>query len=169
MQPISPIATHRHDDRRGLSAARAAGVVERARQLQRGAREGTAQTALRGKNLGILCERDDAEGSALFRRAATALGARVASIRSDLSASSTPKDIQRTARTLGRLYDAVECQGMSLAVVREIEANAGVPVYDAIASRTHPTAGLAAQLDSATPLEERQLFVLQAVLLDSLL
>ena len=168
MQPQT-LLIHRHGNHQGLSPMDAAGLVERARQLQHAARTGIAQMALRGKNLGILCERDDGEGSALFCRAAIELGARVASIRSNLSARSTLKEIQRTARTLGRLYDAVECQGMSLAVVREIEANAGVPVYDAVSSQTHPTASLAAQLDDGTPLEDRRRFVLQAVLLDSIL
>ena len=126
------------------------------------------QPLLRGKNLGLLCEADDDGDAALFRRAAVELGAHVAHIRPSLSELSTPQEVQHTARMLGRLYDAVECQGMAPALVQQVGNDAGVPVYDGIASQDHPTARLAALLDGdAAPADNRR-FVLQAVLLSTL-
>ena len=117
-----------------------------ARALQRAAQAGTTQPLLRGKNLGLLCEVDDDADAALFRRAAVELGAHVAHIRPRLSELSTPEEVQHTARMLGRLYDAVECQGMAPALVQQVGNDAGVPVYDGIASQDHPTAQLAESL-----------------------
>jgi ornithine carbamoyltransferase len=143
-------------------------VLSQARALQSAAGSGTMQALLRGKNLGLLCESEGAAEAVLFRRAALELGAHVSYIRPSLSEFSTPGDVQHTARMLGRLYDAVECQGVTPALTRRIGAEAGVPVYDGIALPGHPTARLAALLGSDTSLEDNRRFVLQAVLLDSI-
>ena len=143
-------------------------VLASARTLQRAAGAGKVQPLLRGKNLGLLCDVNDDSDAALFRRAAVELGAHVAHIRPSLSESSTPQEVQHTARVLGRLYDAVECQGMAPALVQQVSDDAGVPVYDGIASRDHPTAHLAELLGGdASPADNRR-FVLQAVLLNTI-
>jgi len=143
-------------------------VLANARSLQRAARAGTTQPLLRGKNFGLLCEADDGHDAALFRQAAVELGAHVANIRSNPSRLGTPQEVQHTARLLGRLYDAVECQGMSPALVQQLGNDAGVPVYDGIASNTHPTAYLAGLLGEETSPADNRRFVLQAVLLSTL-
>jgi len=151
-----------------MSPREVTAVLANARTLQRAAEAGTTQPLLRGKNLGLLCEADDALDAALFRRAAVELGAHVAHIRPSLSVLSTPQEVQHTARMLGRLYDAVECQGMAPALVQQVGNEAGVPVYDGIASQDHPTAKLAELLgDDASPADNRR-FVLQAVLLSTI-
>ena len=140
----------------------------RARALQQAARAGTTQPLLRGKNLGLLCEAADNGDAELFRRAAVELGAHVAHLPPSLSESSTPQEVQHTARMLGRLYDAVECQGMAPALVLQMGHDAGIPIYDGIASPRHPTATLAALLgDGASPADNRR-FVVQALLLNTL-
>ena len=73
----------------------------------------------------------------------------------------------QTARMLGRLYDAVECQGMAADLVHRLGADAGVPVYDAIASQRHPTAKLDGLLGGDSPALDKRRFVLQAVLLST--
>ena len=143
-------------------------VLASARTLQRAAGAGKVQPLLRGKNLGLLCDANEDGDAALFRRAAVELGAHVAHIRPSLSELSTPQEVQHTARLLGRLYDAVECQGMAPALVQQVGSDAGVPVDDGIASRNHPTAHLAELLDGdASPADNRR-FVLQAVLLNTI-
>ena len=143
-------------------------VLASARGLQRAAEAGNTQALLRGKKLGLLCEVDDGGDAALFRRAAVELGAHVAHIRPSLSGLTTPQEVQHTARMLGRLYDAVECQGMDSALVQRVSKDAGVPVYDGIASQDHPTAKLAELLDSDSSAADKRRFVLQAVLLNTI-
>ena len=143
-------------------------MLDRARALQHAARSGSTQPLLSGKNLGLLGEAADKGGAELFRRAAVELGAQVAHLRPSLSELSTPQEVQHTARMLGRLYDAVECQGMAPALVLRMGHEAGVPVYDGIASQRHPTAALAALLGDDASAADKRRFVVQAVLLNSL-
>ncbi len=148
-------------------------VLGNARALQLAAQAGDMRTSLRGRKFGLMCEADndhheDSDSdAALFRRAAVELGAHVAHIRPSLTELSTPQEVRHTARMLGRLYDAVECQGMAPDLVHQMGVDAGVPVYDGIASRRHPTAKLDSLLGGdGSPLDKRR-FVLQAVLLST--
>ena len=153
-----------------LSSPRdAASVLENARRLQTEAQAGEPQPLLlSGKHLVLLCEDDTDACAVLFRRAAGELGAHVAHIRPSASGLATPPEVQRTARMLGRLYDAVECQGMATALVRQLRRDAGVPVYDGIASREHPSAELAESLGAGGSPADRRRFVLQAALLQTI-
>ena len=144
-------------------------LLDRARALGQAAAAGELGALLRGRKLGLLCEADGDGDGDLFCRAATELGAHVAHIRPSLTALSTPHEVQHTARLLGRLYDAVECQGMAADLVQQVGVDAGVPVYDGVACPTHPTARLVDLLDGdACTLDKRRL-VLQAVLLSTVL
>ncbi|WP_280156042.1 ornithine carbamoyltransferase [Piscinibacter sp. XHJ-5] len=145
-----------------------AALLAQARALQRAAQSGTTQPLLKGKNLGLLCETADAADAVLFQRAAAELGAHVSHIRPSLSEASTAHEVAHTARMLGRLYDAVECQGMPPALVTRMGEAAGVPVYGGIATAGHPTARLAEQLEGGLRADDNRRFVLQAFLLSTL-
>ena len=156
-------------------------VLDNARALQLAAQVGDVRALLRGRKFGLMCEIDSdsdsdsdnnndsasASDAALFRRAAVELGAHVSHIRPSLTEMSTPQEVLHTARMLGRLYDAVECQGMAANLVHRLDADAGVPVYDAIASQRHPTAKLDGMLGGDSPALDKRRFVLQAVLLST--
>jgi len=158
---------HRNLPEPAATSHDAAQLLARARELD-SLHSGMAPRMLRGKNIGLLCDADDNVDAALFQRAASALGAQVARLRPNLTATSTPQEVQHTARILGRLYDAVECVGMAPELVDRIGAEAGVPVFDGIASPQHPTAALANQLPDGASLENRRCLVIQAVLLNAL-
>jgi ornithine carbamoyltransferase len=163
-----PTVKHRSLPALDLSSSDAGVILATAGMLQRAAQAGATQPLLRGKNLGLVCEaRYDAD-AALFRGAAVALGAHVAHIPASLSELSSAQEVKHTARMLGRLYDAEECQGMAAALVRRISDEAGVPIYDGIASPRHPTARLAEQLEGDASAADKRSFVLQAVLLGTL-
>jgi ornithine carbamoyltransferase len=144
-------------------------LMDRARFVQAASLRGALALPLKGKNLGLLCDEDNADGDSqeLFRRAATELGAHVAVIRPALSSLGSPAEIQHTARILGRFYNAVECQGVPPEIVRQIGQAAGIPVYDGIACANHPTAALAPLLGDRTAPADNRRFVLQALLLGS--
>jgi ornithine carbamoyltransferase len=152
-----------------MSDADAGALLAAARELQTAARAGVARRVLRGKNLAMLCDDADAAGAAaLFHRAASELGAQVAQLRPSLSERSTPEQVRDTARLLGRLYDALDCIGLPSQLVRQIGAAAGVPVFEAISSSSHPTARLATQLNGDAAPEDKRCAVMQAVLLGAL-
>ena len=151
-----------------IASRNAAFVVDKARSLQHAAAAGEVGASLRGRKLGLLCEDDDTDDAVLFRRAAMELGAQIAHIRPSLTELSTPPDLRRTARMLGRLYDAIECQGAMPHLVHQMGIHAGVPVYDGVASPSHPTAKLINLLDGAALNSDKRRFVLQAVLLSTI-
>ena len=95
-------------------------LLEQARSLQRASAAGRVQPLLRGKNLGLLCADDTQAQALLFRQAASELGAHVAHIGMSLSECSAAQEVTHTARMLGRLYDAVECQGLPTAMVQQM-------------------------------------------------
>ena len=143
-------------------------VLDNARALQRAAEAGEVRALLRGRKLGLLSRADGDDEAVLFCRAAAELGAQVAHIRPSLTDLSTPQEVRHTARMLGRLYDGVECQGMSAALVHQMGVDAGVPVFDGVASQTHPTARLADLLAGDASKLDKRCFVLQAVLLSTI-
>jgi ornithine carbamoyltransferase len=150
-----------------LSPSQTSALLAQASALQRAARSGTTQPLLKGKNLGLLCQAADDADALLFRHAAEELGAHVSYVRPSLTEASSAQEVAHTARMLGRLYDAVECQGMPPALVSRMGEAAGVPVYAGIATPGHPTAVLAEQVDGAANGTDNRRFVLQAVLLST--
>jgi len=139
-----------------------------ARMLEREARTGHRQPWLRSKNIGVFGNADGGEENALFRRAATELGATVAQVR-PFSEGTLTTDVENTARLIGRLYDAIELLHAPADLLRRIRAAAGIPVYDGLAAANHPTARLANLLGGEVPIADRRRFVLQAVLLATII
>lgn len=143
-------------------------LLDRARALQRAAQSGRAQPLLRGKNLGLLCADDTQPAALMFRHAAGELGAHVAHIGMSLSERSPAQDVVHTARLLGRLYDAVECQGLASALVMQIADISGIPIYDAAAANTVQLTRLAMLLGPESALADNRRFALQALLLHTI-
>lgn len=158
--PINLVATEK------MSPRELAALLDDARALQRSAEAGATQPLLRGRRFGLLDAAGDAgkDDVALFDRAAIELGAQVAHINPSLTELSEPLEVGHTAHMLGRLYDAVVCQGVAPSLVRQLSAEAGIPVYDGIASSNHPLAKAADLLGPATPVADKRRFLLQALL-----
>ena len=142
-------------------------LLASARLLYRAEAGSDTEGLLRGKILGLVCDSESDADAMLFRQAAVALGASVSHIRPDLAppGGATGNGPLRTARLLGRLYDAIECQGLAPALVRQLASEAGVPVFDGLATLAHPSARLAAELAGPDPVERKRLLIVQAVLL----
>ena len=156
-----------------LSAPDMSALVARASEMLSWQRAGGAaadalRQALRGKNLALLCSPSHDHDAVLFTRAAVSLGAQVAPLRPSLSARSTPAQVQRMARVLGQLYDAVACLGVATELVRRIQADAGVPVFEDLGTSAHATHGLAGLLGHGPSSDESRCAVIQAVLLKAL-
>ena len=143
-------------------------VLATAADLQRAASKDAMPSLLAGKHLCVLGPATDGRDAHAFVDAARELGAQVTTLNPDQLALRTPADVARCAGVLGRLYDAVECQGVSAELVHDLGEAADIPVYDALAGDTHHTAALADRLDGATPPAIRRRRVLQAMLVASL-
>jgi ornithine carbamoyltransferase len=142
-------------------------VLANARRLRSATDPRQRKALLRGRNLALLCESADSADAVRFRDAATELGALVSHLRPGLSDLSAPEPRRHTARMLGRLYQGIECQGLPADVVVAVGRDACVPVYDGVATATHPSARLASLLDGRDPPERNRQLILQAVLVST--
>jgi ornithine carbamoyltransferase len=155
------------DPRESWSGEKESAMLANARLLRDATGAGQAHMLLRDKFIGLLAEDDADEKAELFKSAALALGARVAHIQPNLTERSDPRVLRETAHMLGRLYDAIECQGQPSALVARLREATAVPVFEELSSPTPLTDGLAERLGVGSGLEGRR-FVVQVVLISTL-
>jgi ornithine carbamoyltransferase len=102
---------------------------------------GVGQRPLRGKKLALLSARTKDRKPSEFQQAASDLGAHVAHVHADL-----PFGSDSAARLLGRLYDAIDCEGLDAATLNQIDREASVPVFNGLDGEAHPIRVLATLL-----------------------
>jgi len=145
-----------------LSDDEAQALQRTAQALKRATEAGSAPPTLRGKNIALLCVDPACRPAADFESAATRLGARVSRIVPDPAlVGGDERAARKTARMLGRLYDAIESDELSAAVATRLQHEAGVPVFNGIAREGHP-------LHKVPHDEADRAYLLQALLLASL-
>ena len=98
---------------------------------------------LRGRHLALLSPANTPHGPTPIHQAATELGARVAQVRHWHDGGVGAAQVQQLGRTLGRLYDAIDCPALPPALLRELQLAAGVPVFDGLDGDAHPLRALA--------------------------
>lgn len=114
---------------------------------------------LRAVRVGLVCADGQAEPVLRFIEAAQGLGAQVTRI----DAARALEDgaaVEEVARMLGRLYDAVACDGLPLLVVRRLAMAAQAPVLE--------VRGLLARADEVGSDAERRRRAAQAAVLAAL-
>jgi len=104
---------------------------------------GTEVPQLRGKDIALIFEKDSTRTRVGFEVAAYDQGARVTYLGPTGTHIGHKESVKDTARVLGRVYDAIEYRGFGQAVVEELAAYAGVPVYNGLTNEFHPTQILA--------------------------
>lgn len=126
-----------------LSGTELRDVLDTARRLNAAGLDGRSGASLRGRNLALLDDRPPPDAAGSLRRAALALGAQVSHLRPS-DARISPQAIDTaTARMLGRLYDAIDCEAMPVTRVADVAREAGVPVFNGLGGQRHPTRVLA--------------------------
>lgn len=118
-------------------------LLDLARDLKRAKYARTEQEHLKGKEVCLIFEKTSTRTRCAFEVAAHDQGAHVTYIDptgSQLGHKETAKD---TVRVLGRMFDAIEYRGFDQAIVEEMAAFAGVPVYNGLTDEWHPTQMLA--------------------------
>nr|WP_297350438.1 hypothetical protein [uncultured Caldimonas sp.] len=171
---MNPFLDYRNlHDLSELSRREVADLLETARALRQAAEAGHPQKPLRGKNIALLCESDDATNAAQrMARAASDAGALVARIRPPDAGLADPAALRETAHLLGRLYDAIACEGVSPALVQTLQRESGVPIYDGLGGAGNVTQMLAEAMagaeSSAPATEDDRLYLLQAMLFSTI-
>ncbi|MDX1800263.1 MAG: ornithine carbamoyltransferase [Marinobacter sp.] len=104
---------------------------------------GTEVPQLTGKDIALIFEKNSTRTRVGFEVAAYDQGARVTYLGPTGTHIGHKESVKDTARVLGRVYDAIEYRGFGQAVVEELAAHAGVPVYNGLTDEFHPTQILA--------------------------
>jgi ornithine carbamoyltransferase len=111
--------------------------------LKKAKYSGTEQPTLRGKNIALIFEKTSTRTRCAFEVAAFDQGANVTYLGTSGSQIGVKESMKDTARVLGRMYDGIEYRGFGQAIVEELAAYAGVPVWNGLTDEFHPTQILA--------------------------
>jgi ornithine carbamoyltransferase len=121
-------------------------LVQLSADLKAEAGSGRGRRRLEGRKIALVFEKTSTRTRCAFEVAAYDQGAHVTYLGPDSSQIGQKESIRDTARVLGRMYDAIEYRGFGQAVVEDLAANAGVPVYNGLSDQFHPTQMLADML-----------------------
>lgn len=118
-------------------------LIELAIQLKADKKAGREQKKLMGKNIALIFEKSSTRTRCAFEVGAFDQGAQVTYIGPTGSQIGHKESMKDTARVLGRMYDGIEYRGYGQAIVEELGACAGVPVWNGLTDEFHPTQILA--------------------------
>ena len=118
-------------------------LLDLSKELKAAKYAGTEQKKLVGKNIALIFEKASTRTRCAFEVAAFDQGAQVSYIGSSGSQIGQKESMKDTARVLGRMYDGIEYRGFGQAIVEELGAHAGVPVWNGLTYEFHPTQILA--------------------------
>jgi ornithine carbamoyltransferase len=104
---------------------------------------GREEPRLRGRNIALIFEKTSTRTRVAFEVAAYDQGAHVTYLGPTGSQIGHKESMKDTARVLGRIYDGIEYRGFGQAIVEELAAHAGVPVWNGLTDEFHPTQLLA--------------------------
>lgn len=96
-----------------------------------------------GKNIALIFEKASTRTRCAFEVAAYDQGAHCTYLGPSGSQIGHKESMKDTARVLGRMYDGIEYRGFGQAVVEELAAYSGVPVWNGLTDDFHPTQVLA--------------------------
>ena len=118
-------------------------LLEIARRSKQAQHSGQETARLEGKAIALIFEKDSTRTRCAFEVAAIHQGARTSYLGAAGSHFGKKETVADTARVLGRMYDAICFRGYEQDTVEELARHAGVPVYNALTDRFHPTQILA--------------------------
>jgi len=114
-------------------------VLDLARDLKRAKYAGHEVQRLRGKNIALIFAKASTRTRCAFEVAAYDQGAHVTYLDPTGAHLGEKESVKDTARVLGRMYDAIEYRGDAQEIVEELAEYAGVPVYNGLTDKFHPT------------------------------
>ncbi len=118
-------------------------LIDLAMELKAAKKAGREKQTLGGKNIALIFEKSSTRTRCAFEVGAFDQGAQVTYIGPSGSQIGHKESMKDTARVLGRMYDGIEYRGYGQAIVEELGAYAGVPVWNGLTNEFHPTQILA--------------------------
>lgn len=133
-------------------------LLDLATTLRDEKRDRSEALCLVGRNIALIFEKTSTRTRSAFEVAADDQGAHVSYLGPGETQLGKKESVRDTARVLGRMYDGIEFRGFAHQDVEDLAQYAGVPVWNGLTDRWHPTQMLADMLtmrdSSPKPLEE---------------
>ncbi len=118
-------------------------LLKLAKRLKNEKKNGVKHDVLKGKNIVLLFEKDSTRTRCAFEVSGYDLGMNVTYIGSSGSQMGKKESIKDTARVLGRMFDGIEYRGYKQETVECLAKYSGVPVWNGLTEKFHPTQILA--------------------------
>jgi ornithine carbamoyltransferase len=118
-------------------------LLKLATELKATRGRGREEQRMAGCNVALIFEKTSTRTRCAFEVAAYDQGAHVTYLDPSGSQMGHKESVKDTARVLGRFYDGIQYRGFGQAVVEELAAHAGVPVWNGLTDEFHPTQILA--------------------------
>jgi ornithine carbamoyltransferase len=109
-------------------------------------RAGERPLRLAGRNIAVVFLKPSSRTRAAFVVAASDEGAHAEVLRAEDVRFGVKESVKDIARVLGRLYDGIAFRGHGEDVIEALVEHSGVPVWNALTERYHPTQALADML-----------------------
>ncbi|KNF09371.1 ornithine carbamoyltransferase ArgF [Gottschalkia purinilytica] len=118
-------------------------LIDLADELKRLKYAGIKPRNLEGKNIALIFEKPSTRTRCAFVVAAVDEGAHPEYLGKDDIQLGKKESVADTARVLGRMFDGIQFRGFKHETVEELSKYAGVPVWNGLTDRFHPTQILA--------------------------
>lgn len=118
-------------------------MLETAREYKRLKYAGVPHRIHEGKNIALLFEKASTRTRCAFTVAANDLGIAPEYLGKDDIQLGKKETTEDTAKVLGRMFDGIEFRGFAHETVEELARHAGVPVWNGLTDKFHPTQILA--------------------------
>jgi ornithine carbamoyltransferase len=118
-------------------------LLNLSKQLKAQKYAGVLPKLLDGKNIALLFEKPSTRTRCAFVVASVDLGAHPEYLGKDDIQLGKKESIADTAKVLGRMFDGIEFRGFKHETVEELAKHAGVPVWNGLTDKYHPTQILA--------------------------
>ncbi len=118
-------------------------LLDLSAKLKADKRAGLRGRTLDGKNVALVFEKASTRTRCAFTVAAVDEGAHAEYLGKDDIQLGKKESVKDTARVLGRMFDGIQFRGYAHQTVEELARWAGVPVWNGLTDRFHPTQVLA--------------------------
>jgi ornithine carbamoyltransferase len=118
-------------------------LLDLSQKLKKEKYAGIPHKHLQDKNVVLLFQKDSTRTRCAFEVGAMDLGMGVTYLGPNGSQMNTKESVKDTARVLGRMYDGIEFRGYKQKDVEALGEYSGVPVWNGLTDKYHPTQILA--------------------------
>lgn len=118
-------------------------LLELSTSLKKAKYEGSEKQYLKNKNIVLIFEKTSTRTRCAFEVACYDQGANVTFLGPTESQIGHKETMKDTARILGRMYNGIEYRGFDQEVLEELAKYSGVPVWNGLTDKFHPTQVLA--------------------------